>query len=187
MTTELKRNAKLEVKLVTNHEQLLHAYAVRAICFMDEHGVTARQVYDGNDYQATHVIVYENDEPVGTVRVRWFREFAKFERASFLPQHRNPWVIKTCANFVFEHCARKGFDTVITHATPRPALLWRRLLGFEVADKPKFTFIGHEGDYVELIKRLEPASNAINLKTDIATLFRIEGEWDEQSSFEANQ
>lgn len=184
MTNSQKPNGKIEVKVVSIYEQLLHAYAVRAICFMDEHGVSARQVYDGNDYQATHFIVYCNDEPVGTVRVRWFKDFAKFERASFVPTHRNPWVIKACANFVFEHCAKKGFDIVLTHAGPRYALLWRRLLGFQLADKPSFIFKGHGGEYVELIKRLNTDLSAIKLDTDIATLFRIEGAWDERSPFE---
>ena len=82
---------------------------------------------------------------------------------------------------------RKGFDTVITHALPRPALLWQRLLDFKVSDKPRFNFVGHEGDYVELVRPIEPPGNAIGLHTDIATLFRVEGEWDEQSGFEANK
>jgi hypothetical protein len=69
----------IRVEVVTTAEQLLHAHAIRAICFMEEHGVAARQTYDGNDYQATHIIVYAGEEPIGTARIRWFKDFAKME------------------------------------------------------------------------------------------------------------
>ena len=49
---------QIRAQVVTTQEQLLHAYAIRAICFMEEHGVPAHHEFDGNDYQATHVIVY---------------------------------------------------------------------------------------------------------------------------------
>jgi hypothetical protein len=69
----------IRVEVVTTAEQLLHAHAIRAICFMEKHGVAARQTYDGNDYQATHIIVYAGEEPIGTARIRWFKDFAKME------------------------------------------------------------------------------------------------------------
>src|SRR5687768_1002057 len=74
-----RRDNQIRIEIVTTPEQLLHAYAIRAICFMEEHGVSARQTYDGNDYQATHFIAYAADEPIGTARIRWFKDFAKME------------------------------------------------------------------------------------------------------------
>jgi len=146
---------QVRVEVVTTPEQLMHAYAIRAICFMEEHGVTARQTYDGNDYQSTHIIVYSADEPVGTARIRWFRDFAKLERTSFRKEWRDPRLIKRCAEFIFEHIARKGYDRVITHAQPKYARLWRILLGFDsVPGKEPLVFAGHEEPYVELMKEL---------------------------------
>ena len=43
----------------------------------------AQHEFDGNDYQATHIIVYSGDEPIGTLRIRWFKDFAK--SSAFLP------------------------------------------------------------------------------------------------------
>jgi hypothetical protein len=176
----------LRVAIVTTQEQLLHAYAIRAICFMEEHGVPARQTFDGNDCQATHVIVYAADEPIGTARLRWFKDFAKVERTSFRKAWRNPRTIKTCADFMFEHIARKGYDKVITHAKPKYARLWRQLLGFKLADgKAPLHFHGHDEPYLELVKELKPRPDAITIDTDIAILFRTEGSWDAPSEFEA--
>lgn len=181
----VRNHNQIRAEIVTTYEQLLHAYAIRSICFMEEHGVKAQQTFDGNDYQATHVIVYAGDEPVGTLRIRWFRNFAKFERTSFRKAYRDIHVLKSSAQFAFEHVARKGFDKVITHAQPKYARLWRVILGFKSAGKPAFYFKGHEEPYIELVKELTPPADAISESTDIATMFRIEGFWDAPNDFEA--
>ena len=185
MTTITPDHNQIRCEVVTTYEQMLHAYAIRGICFMEEHGVKARQTFDGNDYQATHMIVYAGDEPVGTLRIRWFRDFAKLERTAFRKDYRNPHVLKAFAFFVFDHVARKGYDRVITHAQPKYARLWRMSLGFKNAEgkKPVY-FEGHEEPYIELVKGLTPPPNAISEHTDATVLFRTEGYWDAPSEFE---
>lgn len=176
---------QIRCQVVTNQGQLLHAYAIRAICFMEEHGVPAQHEFDGNDYQATHVIVYSGDEPIGTLRIRWFKDFAKLERTSFRKAYRNTHVLKAFAYFVFDHVARKGYDKVITHAQPKYARLWRMILGFRNAEgkKPVY-FEGHHEPYIELVKELTPPPNAISESTDAIVLFRTEGSWDAPSQYE---
>ena len=176
----------IRTEVVTTYQQLLHAYAIRRICFIEEHGYSARQEFDGNDYQATHMIVYVGDEPVGTQRIRWFKDFAKIERTAFRAAYRNTRVMKACSYFVFDHIARKGYDKVITHAQPKYARMWRIILGFKNAEgKEPFYFDGHAEPYIELVKELTPPENAISLQTDTAVMFRIEGCWDAPSQFEA--
>jgi hypothetical protein len=176
---------QIRCEVVTTYEQMLHAYAIRSICFMEEHGVKAQQSFDGNDYQATHMIVYAGDEPVGALRIRWFKDFAKLERTAFRKEYRNSHVLKAFAHFVFDHVARKGYDKVITHAQPLYARLWRILLGFKVAEgKKPLYFEGHEEPYTELVKVLVPPPNAISVATDPAILFRVEGSWDAPSAYE---
>jgi hypothetical protein len=177
---------QIRAQVVTTQEQLLHAYAIRAICFMEEHGVPAEHEFDGNDYQATHVVVYSNDEPIATLRIRWFKDFAKFERTSFRKAYRNTRTLKAAADFSFDHVARKGYDRVITHAQPKYARLWRMILGFRnVEGKKPIYFDGHAEPYIELVKELTPPANAISVSTDPAVLFRIEGFWDAPSKYEA--
>jgi len=177
---------QIRTEVVTTYEQLLHAYAIRSICFMEEHGVKAQQAFDGNDYQATHMIVYAGDEPVGAQRIRWFKDFAKIERTAFREAYRNMHVLKASSYFVFDHIARKGYDKVITHAQPKYARMWRIILGFKNAEgKAPFYFDGHPEPYIELVKELSPPDKAISLHTDTAAMFRIEGFWDAPSPFEA--
>src|ERR1700689_1446810 len=99
---------QIRTEVVTTYEQLLHAYAIRSICFMEEHGVKAQQTFDGNDYQATHMRDYAGAEPVGAQRIRWFKGFAKIERTAFREALRNTHVLKASSYFVVGHIARKG-------------------------------------------------------------------------------
>ena len=178
----------IRVEIVTTMEQLQHAYAIRAICFMEDTGLVAGHAFDGNDLQATHIIIYSGEEPIGALRIRWFNDFAKIERSAFRKAYRNPRHLKTAAEFVFKHIARKGYSRVITHASPLYARLWRSLLGFkQVADKPPAFYAGHDEPFVELIKELDVPENAITLATDPAVLFRTEGEWDYASKYEAGR
>ncbi len=177
---------QIRTEVVTTYEQLLHAYAIRSICFMEEHGVKAQQTFDGNDYQATHMIVYSGDEPIGALRIRWFKDFAKIERMAFREAYRNTHVLKMFVDFVFNHVARKGYDKVIAHAQPKYARLWRILFGFKKAEgKAPFCFDGHGEPYIELVKELTPPLDAISVSTDPVVMFRTEGFWDAPSEYEA--
>jgi hypothetical protein len=179
-----RRHNSLRFEVVTTPEQWLHAAAIRSICFLDEHGCQAKWLFDGNDYQASHLVAYDGDEPVGTGRVRWFKDFAKVERTSFLKDYRDIRTLKAYAEFGFEHIRRKGYTRVITHAGPKYARLWKQLLGFRDAEgKEPALFEGHE-PYYEIYKDLEPSPNPITTEAGANVLFRIEGHWDEPAPFE---
>ena len=178
-----KGHNSLRIEIVKTMAQLQHAYAVRAICFMEETGLPVDHAFDGNDLQATHAVAYLNDEPVGSLRIRWFNNFAKIERSAFRKSFRHPRYLKACAEFVFAHIARKGYTTVITHASPEYARVWRAFLGFkEVTGKPAAVY--HDEPHVELIRELPVPNNAITLNTDPAVMFRTEGEWDAAAKYE---
>lgn len=151
---------------------------------MEETGLSAPQAIDGNDFQSTHIVAYSGSEPIGATRIRWFCNFAKIERTAFRPAYRSVHTLKECCNFIFDHVARKGYDTLVTHAEPKYARLWERALGFEqVKDREPVMTAGQE-PYVELVKRLLPKIDAITLETDPRVLFRVEGEWDTPGAFD---
>jgi hypothetical protein len=183
--TNHRSDAATRVEIVTTNEQLMHAYAVRSICFMEETGLAARRAFDGNDFQATHVVVYAGEEPVGAARIRWFSGFAKIERTAFRKAWRNPRVLKQAADFIFEHAARKGYSKAITLAKPQYAMVWIRLLGFrQIVGRPP-SLSGEGEPFVQLIKDLPAAEDAISIDTDPNVLFRIEGSWHVPSAFES--
>jgi hypothetical protein len=180
----LSSDNDIRVQVVTTAEQFLHVIAVRAICFMEDTGLSADQAIDGNDYQATHILAYAKREPIGATRIRWFRDFAKIERTAFRPAFRSTRILRRCSNFIYDHVAKKGYQVLVTHAEPQYALIWEKVFGFERAEgRPAVVTEGHE-PYIELIKRLPPSPDAITLEVDPKFLFRIEGHWETPSAFE---
>lgn len=174
----------IRMQVVTSSEQMMHALAVRAICFMEDTGLSARQTFDGNDFQATHIIAYAGEEPIGTTRVRWFSGFAKIERTAFRKDYRSARILKLCSDFIFGHVAQKGYTRLITHAPPHYARVWERVLGFEpIPGRPSIA-AGALEPHVELVKHLTPPADAITPSSDPHILTRVEGAWDTPSPFE---
>lgn len=175
-------------KIVKTQLEMMDALSIRAICWMEEEGVAARQAIDGNDFQATHVVGYIDDEPICAIRIRWFNGFAKLERMAMRKAYRDPRLVKAFVEFALSHISRKGYPMAITHAKPVFARLWRQMLRFElVKSKEPVHFKGHAEPYLELVKYLEVPTEAITAETDPTTLFRIEGDWDRPSTFEARE
>jgi hypothetical protein len=151
-----------------------------------EEGTPADIAFDGNDLQSTHFVVYNGDEPIGALRVRWFKDFAKLERSAFRKEFRDMRTLRFAAEFVFDHIARKGYPFVVTHAKPVYARLWQKMLGFEVVTgKQPLRLASDDEEYVELIKTLTVPENAITMETDAIVMARTEGEWDFSSRFES--
>lgn len=162
----------------------MHAMAVRAICFMEQPDTTFRKAIDGNDYQATHILAYVGDEPIGATRLRWFRDFAKIERTAFRAAYRGPRILKRCSDFIFDHVARKGYDKLITHAEPNFARVWEMVLGFQKMEgKPVINYEGKE-PLIEMVKHLGPRADAMTIESEAKLMFRIEGHWEKPHPFE---
>lgn len=174
----------IKILIVTNPEQLAHAFAIRAICIFEELNLNLDQAFDGNDYQCTHVLIYSGSEPIGSSRIRWFKDFAKIERTGFRKAHRNARVIRQTAGFIFNHIASKGYSVVLTHAEPKLAVLWERLLGFKRSNGRVPVQSGNSPPYIELVKTLEVPRDAISLESDPKILFRVEGYWDVPGAYE---
>lgn len=180
----LQNDNAIRMAVVTTPEQFMHAMAIRAICFMEQSDTTFQKAIDGNDYQATHILAYAGDEPIGATRLRWFRDFAKIERTAFRPAYRSPRILKRCSDFIFDHVARKGYSTLLTHAEPGFARVWEMVLGFQrVEAKPLITYEGKE-PLVEMVKYLGPRDDALSIDSEPNLMFRIEGHWEKPHPFE---
>jgi hypothetical protein len=151
---------------------------------MEEKGIPARSVFDGNDFQSTHIVVYYGNEPIGTSRVRWFNNFVKIERTAFRKAYRNPRILRETANFIFTHAARKGYRKALTLAEPQYASVWVRLLGFKKVPDRAPTFLADGEQYIELFKEFGEAAESLTENADPKVLLRVEGYWDRPGQLE---
>lgn len=113
-------------RLAMKMEDSLQAFAVRAACFIGELEVPFSEEFDGHDYGATHVIAYIGDEPIGTVRVRWFKSFAMCERLAVMQRFRGHNV----GNLLLERCRKlaesRGCNMLYTQVLPADTGYWKK-------------------------------------------------------------
>ena len=129
-------------KLAMRMEDSLQAFAVRAACFIGELDVPYSEEFDGHDFGATHIIAYVGDEPVGTVRVRWFQSFAMPERLAVIQRFRG----HNIGQLLLERCRKlaesRGSNMLYAQVLPDDVKYWekqgwRRLVAEEASSGAK--------------------------------------------------
>ena len=76
------------ITVARTFEDLMRVAAIRNAVYIGEQECPYEEEYDGNDLSATHLLAYIGDEPVGCLRLRFFADFAKFERMAIRKEFR---------------------------------------------------------------------------------------------------
>jgi GNAT superfamily N-acetyltransferase len=141
-------------RLAMKMEDSLQAFAVRAACFIGELEIPFSEEFDGHDYGATHVIAYIGDEPIGTVRVSWFKSFAMCERLAVMQRFRG----NNVGNLLLERCRKlaesRGCNMLYAQVLPGDTGYWekqgwRRLV-------PEAMSRGGHKPIVAMVKQVDP-------------------------------
>lgn len=168
----------LRVEVARSLNEILEIFALRAVVYMAEQDCPYEEEFDGNDFNATHMVARLDGRAVAAVRIRWFASFAKLERVAILPRYRGGRVLKALMGAAFDHAARKGYRKMMGHMQVRLLPLWTRVLGITPRqERQGFSFSDHE--YIEVEKALRPPADALNEDSDPMMLVRPEGEWDQ--------
>jgi predicted GNAT family N-acyltransferase len=168
-------NRSLDVRVVSNAEELMMCFAVRSAVFMAEQDCPYSEEFDGNDYTATHLLGFVDGAPAATFRLRWFAEFVKAERAAVLPSFRGSGIIKPVMAKVFQLSAEKGYRQLYCHSQLRYVDLWAKF-GFRPLNDTVFRFSDHE--YRELVAPIPPTTRQMRLGLDPLVLNRPENDFD---------
>lgn len=171
----------LRVTIASTLNDLAQVMAVRTLVYMGEQVCPYKEEFDGNDFAgATHLILHQGDEPIGVARLRWFADFAKFERLAIRKEFRGGGGLMLLARSAFQLAERKGYRRLIGHVQPRRATFafWTRSFGGGVRPGRR-TFSFSDLDYVEMEFDLHPPADALTIDSDPYVLLRPEGEWDQ--------
>ncbi|HEY3948313.1 hypothetical protein [Phenylobacterium sp.] len=171
-------NADYSVGVVRTLEEMLQVQTVRALVYMGDQACPYDEEFDGNDFcGATHLLLRCGREPVGVARLRWFGEFAKFERLAVRKEHRGGPGLKLLCDAAFALAARKGYRKLIGHAQVRGEAFWKRYFkGRRRPGRPAFNFSGYA--YLEMEFELAPRRDRVGLQSPPMVLLRPEGDWD---------
>ena len=175
--------SEVSVEVARTLDEIMMAMTLRGVTYLGEQEAPYHEEYDGNDLAAaSHLIARCDGEPAGVLRVRWFADFAKVERAAVLPRFRSHGVMKTLMQEALRYCARRGYRSVLGHAQINRLTYWR-LHGFRPRrGRDPFWFSDYE--YVEIERTLTPPVDAITIDTDPMVVIRPDGDWDEAGPFD---
>lgn len=178
MTGRTSRLGRAEVKVVRTIDDYLRAVAVRSRVYMGEQACPFDEEFDGNDLcGATHLLAFVDEDPVATLRMRWFATFAKIERVAVLSTARTGDAARPLIAAAIEMAARKGYQRILGHADAQLVEYWKRTQSVTVREgRPPFCFSGRE--YIEIELRIAPSAEAITPESEPLVLLRPEGAWD---------
>lgn len=163
------------IKLASTSDELMQCYMLRAAVFMGEQACPYGEEFDGNDYTASHVIMYVDGEPAGSMRLRWFQSFCKFERCVVLRPFRGLGIHHEINAWCKEFARRKGYTKVYLHLQRRHMPMMEKE-GFRQVDDRVFNFSDHE--YFAVYCELEPVAGAVRLDTEPMVMNRPEDRLD---------
>jgi predicted GNAT family N-acyltransferase len=140
----------MEVIDVTTFEQLEVAYHIRYLVFVAEQGCPIQDEYDQYESVASHILVYDNEQPIGTARWRVVDGVAKLERICVLESHRKRGVGKLIVSALEERAMKRGLKQSKLHGQVQAEAFYHRL-GYVTASEP---FVEDGIPHVLLLKDL---------------------------------
>jgi predicted GNAT family N-acyltransferase len=163
------------ITVARTFDDLMRVAAIRNSVYIGEQECPYDEEYDGNDLSATHLLAYIDDEPVGCLRLRFFADFAKFERVAVRKEFRKSRAAIKLIQAGLKFCQKKGYRQVIGHAQTRLVSFWTRF-GFHPMEGRKH-FVFSDYDYIEMVAELERDPDAVVLGADPYLMIRPEGRW----------
>ncbi|MFT4412422.1 GNAT family N-acetyltransferase [Fredinandcohnia humi] len=140
----------MEAKIVTTAKEIEDAYKIRKIVFVDEQNVPIEEEIDQYEDSATHIVLYDNSEPVGAGRFREVDGFGKVERICVLSTHRK----KGAGNIIMDKieglAKERGFTKVKLNAQTHAEAFYKKL-GYETVSD---IFMDAGIPHVTMIKEL---------------------------------
>ena len=123
---------------ITNDEDFKKAFAIRKEVFVKEQGVPLEDEFDqfdALDGNCEHILVYFNDQAVGTGRVRFLEDVGKLERICILEPYRKFGLGKVTIKALEEIAEGRGAMQVKLHGQTQAEGFYTKL-GYRTSSRP---------------------------------------------------
>ena len=147
----------MDSKRITLLSDLKQAFTIRKEVFVKEQGVPLEDEFDEFDTLnglSEHILVYYNEQPVGTGRVRWVDGIGKLERICILEPYRKFGLGKVIINALEEIAEEKGVSQVKLHGQTQAEVFYKKL-GYQTSSN---RFIEDGIPHILMIKELPTKS-----------------------------
>lgn len=186
------QNNPMSVNVVSDFNELIQAVAIRAAVYVGEKGWPFKEEWDGNDFTATHLLARVSGEAAGTLRIRYFGDFAKVERLAVLPKFRQKrygrrGVAFELGDYAIDFLLQKGINRFYGHALAELEPFWNKIFRNQatVIDKDGFDCAGKK--VLAMVAEMEPQPSALHASSDPYVIVRREGHWDRPGYWEGGE
>lgn len=139
-------------RIVKSDEELQDAYDVRTKVFVEEQQVPEEEEIDQFEREASHVVLYDGDKPVGAGRFRILNGIGKIERICVLPDYRSKGAGKIIMEKLEEIAASKEMQTLKLNAQTHAEAFYEKL-GYNTISKE--TFLDAGIPHVTMVKEIK--------------------------------
>ncbi|WP_453990396.1 GNAT family N-acetyltransferase [Bacillus nitroreducens] len=120
----------MEARIVTDNKELDDAFTVRKVVFVDEQKVPLEEEIDQFEDEATHIVLYDDNEPVGAGRFRVLDGYGKVERICVLASHRKKGAGNIIMHKMEEIAKERGISKLKLNAQTQAENFYKKL-GYE--------------------------------------------------------
>jgi predicted GNAT family N-acyltransferase len=122
---------QISLELVDYTDKISEIKPIRIQVFQVEQGVDPALEFDGLDETSEHILAYLDNQPVGTLRIRYLdNQLAKIERLAVLSIARGQGIGRKLTEKAIEVIEQKKISKVMIHAQEYVKGLYEKL-GFE--------------------------------------------------------
>lgn len=171
-----------DIKIARSFEDMAQIIAVRSAVYLSEQSCPYDEEFDGNDFCGMHLIGEKSGEPVASLRIRFFADFAKIERLAVRREHRKSAIAHRLVHCAVVICRRKGYTKLYGHAQEGVQGFWARFGATPRTDRPEITFSDY--GFTEMTLDVDRDPDAISLASTAFEIIRPEGEWDKPGVLE---
>lgn len=140
----------INIRVANDWNCRMNALAITAAVFVGEEGGALESFVGDNDFTATYLLAFVGDRPAGTVRVRFFADFARVERLAILKTFRQLSVLNALGRASMNLARKKGYQYICGVAREDVAVFWRRMGGRPITKQP------YECEYGRLLAMIVP-------------------------------
>lgn len=145
----------MDIKTITTVEELQVAFEIRKEVFVHEQGVPLEDEYDQFDTlhgHCEHVLVYSNEQAVGTGRIREVDGIGKLERICILKPYRSLGLGKVIIHALEEIAVKQGLSKVKLHGQTQAEGFYEKL-GYQTASD---VFMEDGIPHILMVKEVTP-------------------------------
>lgn len=126
---------KLFISKVSKPTEMQDCLTIRYQVFVKGQQVPLDEEIDGLDPGSEHYLLYVDQQPVGTTRVRYLGDYAKIERVAILEQYQGQGLGHRLMRFVLDHLKQNPGITKAKLGAQCYAIPFYEKLGFVVCSE----------------------------------------------------